>query len=228
MRVNLVHRLDRGASGCVLLCINTSSPSHTSRLVEMLQEGQKTYLAWCRGNGDYLRMLGSGERTTYKLPGEEGKICDVETLGDGWFRVDRAIKNERGSLKESITDFRFIVGSHDNFIVECRPHTGRWHQIRKHLSSLSVPILGDVSHGNSKVNKIWRTRGLPRNRIGLHLYRMDLPPIDDASGKSGIYCEAPIPPDLVDLWKKYNPDSMEVLPQRFGSNILLRTNETFT
>ena len=59
-KVNLVHRIDRGTSGAVLLCTDTSDPSFTSSLQRKLSDGQKTYLAWCRGNGEYLKKLGTG------------------------------------------------------------------------------------------------------------------------------------------------------------------------
>jgi 23S rRNA-/tRNA-specific pseudouridylate synthase len=199
--------LPLGTSGCVLLCTDTTNSSFTSNLQRRLSEGQKTYLAWCRGNGDYLKKLGIGEVTKYKLPGEGG-IENVETLGDGWFRVERAIKNERGSLRDAITDFRVLAAGVDNVVVECRPHTGRWHQIRKHLSALSSPILGDVTHGNSKTNRMWRERGLPVHRIGLHLQRINLPTDE---GSPPILAHAPVPPDLTELWREHCPEAVDII-----------------
>lgn len=132
----------------------------------------------------------------------------METLGDGWFRVERAIKNERGSLRDAITDFRVLAAGIDNVVVECRPHTGRWHQIRKHLSALSSPILGDVTHGNSKTNRMWRERGLPVHRIGLHLQRINLPTDE---GSPPILAHAPVPPDLTELWREHCPEAVDII-----------------
>ena len=42
-------------------------------------------------------------------------------------------------------------------LLLCRPKTGRTHQIRKHLQrALNAPIIGDVQHGDSRVNRFWR------------------------------------------------------------------------
>jgi len=37
-------------------------------------------------------------------------------------------------------------------LVEATPHTGRWHQIRRHLTSIGHPILGDRRHGDDRYN----------------------------------------------------------------------------
>jgi 23S rRNA pseudouridine1911/1915/1917 synthase len=49
--------------------------------------------------------------------------------------------------------------------VELRPHTGRRHQLRKHLSELGNPILGDRDHG---------IEGLILNGKGLYLHASSL------------------------------------------------------
>jgi len=174
-RVNLVHRLDRGCSGCLLLtfaendgdekeseCDNcgdgdlpdssTTAREATRSLIEAMKqtEGQKTYLALVRGEGI--------------LKGQ-----DLKELG--WFLVDRPIKDESGTLNNATTWFRFVAGIDNErgtldrpraSIVLARPETGRWHQIRRHLNGLSHPILGDSTHGNSKVNREFREKyGLP-------------------------------------------------------------------
>lgn len=114
-RINLVHRLDRGASGCVL-CAFADSEGTTQALHEALADGQKTYVALVRGEG----------------------ILNGETLRDrGWFTVERAIKNENGEEKDATTEFRFLAGQPGDgrcSLVLARPKTGRWHQIRRHLN----------------------------------------------------------------------------------------------
>jgi tRNA pseudouridine65 synthase len=164
-RFNLVHRLDRGCSGCLLLafaplnepidyeddgdeCTDGSSfaGSATANLIRGMQSSNstKTYVALVRG---------------------EGILRGVDFREQGWFLVDRPIKDENGRLNSAPTWFRFVAGhDHDDgrrprvSLVLCRPTTGRWHQVRRHLNGLSHPILGDSSHGNSKVNQRWRQR----------------------------------------------------------------------
>ena len=58
--------------------------------------------------------------------------------------------------------------------VVATPHTGRAHQIRRHAQALSMPIIGDSAHGDSKVNRWWRQeRGL--DRLALHCLSIALP-----------------------------------------------------
>jgi tRNA pseudouridine65 synthase len=48
-------------------------------------------------------------------------------------------------------------------LVLARLHSGRFHQIRRHLAGIGNPILGDSRHGDTRVNRWWREHhGLPR------------------------------------------------------------------
>jgi 23S rRNA-/tRNA-specific pseudouridylate synthase len=166
-RVNLVHRLDRGASGC-LLC--TFSDDHvmenaTKVLSNAMTVANKTYVAIVRG---------------------EGILHGEDLRQKGWFPVTRPSKDERGVLNNATTYFHFVAGQDNGggtmdcpraSLVLARPSTGRWHQIRRHLNGLSHPILGDATHGNSQVNREWREqRGMPPERLcsfmRLVLYQM--------------------------------------------------------
>lgn len=191
-KVNLVHRLDRGASGCLLLTF-TNDADTTAVMSDAMSQATKTYVALVRGEGI--------------LRGE-----DLKTKG--WFVVDRPIKNEKGKLHNATTYFRFIAGQDNDSgkndkarasLVLARPVTGRWHQVRRHLNGLSHPILGDSTHGNSQVNREWReTRGLPAERICLHLLKLSLPPTEYTP--NGIEAECPLPNDMMELLQTQLPD----------------------
>ncbi len=56
-------------------------------------------------------------------------------------------------------------------LVEARPHTGRLHQIRRHLKHLSCPIIGDVRYGKGEHNRLWRER-FGFHRLALHCTRL--------------------------------------------------------
>ncbi len=240
-RVNLIHRLDRGASGCLLLAIppslssitttaTTTTTTHdnrmpdmessndnnnndeddkvTAQLIEAHRQGQKTYLALVRG---------------------EGVLHGQDLTQQGWFDVDRAIKDDSGQSRDAVTQFRFVAGQHNQqgqrpevaraSLVLARPRTGRWHQIRKHLNGLSHPILGDATHGNGPTNREWKEqRGLPPERICLHLLQLQLPPIhmdkdgnsnDDNEGSvlpNGLNVTCPVPRDLWNILEQQLPD----------------------
>jgi 23S rRNA pseudouridine955/2504/2580 synthase len=61
-------------------------------------------------------------------------------LGDGTVKVDRKGKSAQ-TLLNTIRIYRHHT------LVECKPVTGRMHQIRVHLSAQGAPITGDVLYG---------------------------------------------------------------------------------
>jgi len=94
-------------------------------------------------------------------------------------------------------------------LLLCRLHTGRSHQIRKHVrKAFNAPIIGDSEHGDSRVNRYWR-QNIELDRMGLHCWYINLPPSDE--NESEIECMAPLPLDfsevlhhemLKPLWKE--------------------------
>jgi tRNA pseudouridine65 synthase len=181
-RVNLVHRLDRGCSGCLLFTYADDDDENTTARWSdaMTTTANKTYLALVRG---------------------EGILHGRDLKQDGWFLVDRPIRNKRGILKNATTWFRFVAGQDGearSSLVLARPLTGRWHQIRRHLNGLSHPILGDSTHGNSQVNREWISeRGLLPERTCLHLLRLQVNNTIDA--------HAELAPDMMDLLREHLP-----------------------
>ena len=207
-KVNLVHRLDRGASGALLLAFAdddvekedaTTKKGATANLIEAMasEDSTKTYVALVRGEG----------------------ILKGEDLRDkGWFEVTRPIKDESGKEKDATTFFKFVAGQPETVddeinrprisLVLARPKQGRWHQIRKHLRSLSHPILGDTTHGCSLTNREWKEkRNLPGERICLHMARMQLPSTDAVP--EGIDVACPMLDDMLNVLKVYAPDVLE-------------------
>lgn len=158
-----VHRLDRATSG-VLVMARTKDAARA--LSEAWPGVHKTYLALVRGTP----------------PGE--------------IDVDHPVKRElEGSTRvDARTGFRFIARSLLDrcSLVWAEPHTGRLHQIRRHLKHLSHPILGDTGYGHGRDNRHYRTRwGL--HRLALHAARLRFPhPHRDGT----IEVVAEIPADL--------------------------------
>ena len=205
-RVNLVHRLDRGASGCLLMTYaekgDQDSPASGANATALLSaaladktSSTKTYCALVRG---------------------EGMLHGRRFQDEGWFREDRPIKDEKGVERNATTWFRFLAGQDNGgglladkaraSLVLARPETGRWHQIRKHLSGLSHPILGDSSHGHSVTNREWKERrGLLGARISLHLSRLVIGPVPTVC-PDGIDVTCPLPSDMMRMLTEHLPD----------------------
>lgn len=77
-------------------------------------------------------------------------------------------------------------------LVEARPHTGRLHQIRRHLKHLACPLIGDVRYGKGEHNRIFRTEhGL--HRLALHCTNLSVPHPDGGM----LVVAAPLAVDLV-------------------------------
>jgi tRNA pseudouridine65 synthase len=144
-----VHRLDHRTSGVILFAFDSAT---CGKIHDQLKRGDKDYIALMRGEWRY----------------DTDRVVIDEPL-----KVD-------GVLKEATTEFQLIAnGSNDNnpdmpcCLVKCMPRTGRTHQIRRHAYHLGHPILGDSQHGDSRVNRMWRTkRGL--NRLALHCLSIQL------------------------------------------------------
>ncbi len=104
------------------------------------------------------------------------------TLDEG--RIDMPLERDsNGTLADAVTNYRTIarvelahaVGKRyptaRYSLVEARPETGRWHQIRRHFARSHHPIIGDREHGDSHHSRFFReTLGLP----GLWLRAADL------------------------------------------------------
>lgn len=140
--LELVHRLDRDTSGCLLIA------KKRSELVELHQllvhrKMNKQYLALVKGclSGDIRanqplqkNVLSSGER-----------IVRVSSEG-----------------KPAITRFRVLKRYKNATLVEAKPLTGRTHQIRVHAAAIGHPIAGDIKYGDADFNKEMRHLGLKR------------------------------------------------------------------
>ncbi|GAB4142341.1 MAG: RluA family pseudouridine synthase [Patescibacteria group bacterium] len=128
----LVHRLDKETSGVLLI-------SKTKKFYEILKKLfkerkiQKTYQAI--SNGDY-----SGK--------DEGTIKSFLNKRNGIVFISE--KEKYGVFAE--TKFKIIKKEDQFFFIEIFPCTGRTHQIRVHLSSIGLPIIGDKIYNKFSKN----------------------------------------------------------------------------
>lgn len=149
--LELVHRLDQGTSGCLLV---TKRRSALRSLHAALREGQvdKHYLALLIG------CWTGGERHIRVA-------LEKNTLSSGERRVR---VSEAGKQAES--HFRPLRKLNGATLVEVTILTGRTHQIRVHAAHMGMSVGGDDKYGNREANRALRAVGL--KRMFLHAHRL--------------------------------------------------------
>lgn len=153
--LELVHRLDRDTSGCVMLAKKRST--------------LKTLHGLLRGNGVDKRYLAlvegrwSSRKVQVKLPLEK----NVLQSGERMVRVDP-------DGKYALTRFEVVQRFPGATLVEARPVTGRTHQIRVHCQAAGHPIIGDDKYGRDEVNEQFRKEGVQRLFLHAHSLGFEL------------------------------------------------------
>lgn len=140
--LELVHRLDRETSGCLLVA---KKRSLLRGLHALLRDGavEKRYLALLAGR--------------WRRPGEVRLALRKNQMQGGERMVQVAADG-----KDSIS--RFVLREHfpNATLTDVRILTGRTHQIRVHAAQAGHPVLGDDKYGDREVNKAFRAYGLKR------------------------------------------------------------------
>lgn len=146
-RAGIVHRLDKGTSGVMVVAKNNESHASLSSQLSSKDMG-RIYLALC------------------DLPLKENCIIDRPIGRHPQNRLKNTIVNGAKSAKSAFTN---ILTTHNKRVnlIAAKLFTGRTHQIRVHLASINRHILGDDLYGfKSNSDRI--------NRIFLHAYVLRL------------------------------------------------------
>jgi len=183
--LELVHRLDRETSGCLLLA---KRRSQLRSLHELLRSGaiKKRYLALVRGRWT------DGPRTV------------TARLGKNQMRSGERIAHVDPEGKQART--RFYPQSVNDLasLMEVGLDTGRTHQIRVHAAHIGFPVAGDEKYGDSAFNLSLRQRGLRR----LFLHAASLEFINPHDGRR-IYVEAPLADDLKEVLATFESEALK-------------------
>lgn len=130
-----VHRLDSKTSGLIILAFSREAAHHLTLLFEQKQV-EKTYMAIVQGNpgnGTFTNKVLVKKKAKFKKPA----VTHYSTLKT--IQTNISYK-EKVNIKLSL--------------VEIKPETGRWHQLRQHFAQNRNDILGDSHHGDFTLNKI--------------------------------------------------------------------------
>lgn len=144
MHVFTVHRLDKPTSGVLLMGLSSDVGRLLSQQFEQHQI-RKRYHALVRG------WLEDEATLDYPLTEEQDKIADKFSTEDK--QPQSAITHYRGmaSIEMPVAVGRYPTARYS--LVELEPQTGRKHQLRRHMSHLRHPIIGDSRHGDLRQNR---------------------------------------------------------------------------
>ncbi len=169
-RPGIVHRLDKETSGCLVVAKTDRAhralaDQFSGRLVE------KTYLAVVCGaprppDGRLATQIGRHPKDRQRM------AVDV-----------------RGRGRDAVTDYKTVETNGAWSLVECRPRTGRTHQIRVHLKHLGSPVAGDPVYGR---------RGAFERHF-LHAWKIAF---EHPETRSRVSFEAPMPPEFAALLRR--------------------------
>ena len=173
LRPGIVHRLDKGTSG-VMLIAKTQAAFEKLKSLFQSHEMKKTYVA-----------------LVYGVPKEQKGT------------IDRPIGIKNGTLKRSVhattmvksavTEYEVkkkYEGKEEYALLEVHPKTGRTHQIRVHLASIGHSIVGDPLYGSRSV-----AVALHAPRLMLHAKAIEF---TDGTGNRFSF-EAPLPEDFEEV-----------------------------
>jgi 23S rRNA pseudouridine1911/1915/1917 synthase len=178
-RPGIVHRLDKDTSG--LMVVAKSERAHLALAIAFRRrEVEKCYLAAC-----------------YGVPAEPSGVIEGAV---GRHPTERKQMAVVASGRQARTLYRVAERLAGTSLVECRPVTGRTHQIRVHMAHLGHAVVGDPIYSGRQ----WRNLRDPRHRAAcrdfprqaLHAWRLAF--LHPVSGERLAF-EAPLPPDIQEL-----------------------------
>ena len=172
LRPGIVHRLDKGTSGLLVVAKD-----------EATREALKALFA-----------RHAIERAYVALVAGEARDATIDTL-HARHPADRLRFTTRVSRgKRAVTHVRVIERLAGATLVECRLETGRTHQIRVHLAErMGTPVLGDPLYGKAPVDPVLRALAEELGHQALHARLLGF--VHPATGRE-VRWESALPEDI--------------------------------
>lgn len=180
--LELVHRLDRETSGCLMVARRASM---LRRLHEQLRTGglNKQYLALVKGcwPNKMHHVIAPLKKNNLQSGERMVRVADDGKPARSEFTIEQHFKNAT--------------------LMRVHPLTGRTHQIRVHATHAGHPLAGDEKYGDESFNQQMRTMGL--KRLFLHAAALDIYlPENDYR----LQVSAPLPEPLATVLKRLDND----------------------
>ena len=154
--LELVHRLDRDTSGCILIARKAAILRELHRQLRE-KKMDKRYLGLVRGSWP-----------------KSCKVIDAPLEKNTLQSGERMVRVSQEG-KRSITHFSIVERLRGATLIEARPISGRTHQIRVHARHAGFPLLGDDKYSNDATAAFCREIGLKRLFLHAQSLRFSLP-----------------------------------------------------
>ncbi len=175
-RPGIVHRLDRGTSGVMVVARNVRAHAHLGRQFHD-HSVERSYIAIVQGS-----------------PPDDGRFETPYRRHP----VDRKRFTSRApAVRRALTAFRTIERSGAYAMIEARLGTGRTHQIRVHMADHGFPVLGDPLYGRPPRDARGRLAAAALGRQALHARTLGFH--HPGTGEF-VRFEAPPPEEFVHAW----------------------------
>jgi 23S rRNA pseudouridine1911/1915/1917 synthase len=169
-RPGIVHRLDKGTSGCIVVA--KTDFAHKALVAQFKsREVKKTYRAVCWGK--FERPSGRIETVIGRSERDRKKMSAITSRG-----------------RPAVTDYHVLKQFAEFALVEVHIHTGRTHQIRVHMAHIGHPVVGDATYGRARSTNISVARPL------LHAYKLGF---THPRSQEFVEFTAPVPDDMVKM-----------------------------
>jgi 23S rRNA pseudouridine1911/1915/1917 synthase len=182
-RPGIVHRLDKGTSGLLVVARNAAArDALVAQLAARTVDRRYAALAWGL------------------LESEEGLIDAPIQRAE----TDPTRMAIRSGGREARTRYR-VESRFQNpapaTLLECRLETGRTHQIRVHLAAIGHPLVGDPRYGRGVPDEAAKVIRLPGGRVWLHARSLSF---DHPASGQRLSFTSPIPSDLSEVLARFS------------------------
>ena len=194
-RPSPVHRIDRGTSG--LLVVAKTKPAMVE-LCRMFKErkAKKTYTAIVNGDIAEPKDTSITTQEAEKLGVCIGNDDDVESRKRSWQIIDNELDDQNAvTVWRRVKQYTGIENARNNTLsmVELKPKTGRYHQLRRHMAWTGhCPLLGDKTYDGGGPARLLRDNGF---YLCSNMIVIDHPFYNSPQGRS--------------MWEKVKEDEMK-------------------
>lgn len=179
MRPGIVHRLDAGTTGALVVAKHDAAHAHLARQFAQ-RLVTKRYVALLRGR--LQQPAGTCDSLLQRHPVHRQRFCSHPSAG-----------------RRAVTHYKCVGQAFGLSLVQIVLETGRTHQIRVHMAELGHPIFGDPVYGGRVLNKLAQDAdhtllGLAKKLDHQALHAYSLAFVHPRLGTE-IVCQAPLPQD---------------------------------